>query len=286
MSWMAEALRAIREAGLLGKELKQAQYQIFEVAKGGNGRAADPAQVDGCPPAEAQARLLDIVRQRAPLAKIHTMPALGRWLKQHGMGPLASRVSRLSKGRNISCHPDVALEDDLQRAIAALTCDAEGSHASAATVAHVAQPEAVEVKAVDRCGILGEQDNEQQTSERVKAGTAKESLQKVEAELLEVSGKVLDLLDGDWYNKASIGGKVSYHKTKADCYRCIAGFTDGLDKANAAESARLAYDEASKAAEQGLAATHPIRLGLALTLSVFQYEMLSKPDSEFPDKED
>merc|ERR1712037_351345 len=51
-----------------------------------------------------------------------------------------------------------------------------------------------------------------------------------------------------------------------------------MGKAKAAENARLAYDEAQDVAEKDLAVTHPIRLGLALNYSVFQYEVLSKPD--------
>merc|ERR1712227_1008081 len=61
-------------------------------------------------------------------------------------------------------------------------------------------------------------------------------------------------------------------------YRYIAEFSDGDAKAKAAENARLAYGEAQAVAEKDLAVTHPIRLGLALNFSVFQYEVLSKPD--------
>merc|ERR1711866_19684 len=56
------------------------------------------------------------------------------------------------------------------------------------------------------------------------------------------------------------------------------GFTEGDKKSKAAESARLAYSEASKVVEKGLAVTHPIRLGLALNFSVFQYEVLQHQD--------
>merc|ERR1711871_262568 len=56
------------------------------------------------------------------------------------------------------------------------------------------------------------------------------------------------------------------------------GFSSDDKKTKAAESARVAYDEAQKVAEKDLAVTHPIRLGLALNFSVFQYEVLSKPD--------
>merc|ERR1712217_515137 len=54
--------------------------------------------------------------------------------------------------------------------------------------------------------------------------------------------------------------------------------TDGDAKSKAAENARAAYEEAQKVAEKDLAVTHPIRLGLALNFSVFQYEVLNNPD--------
>merc|ERR1711925_19993 len=79
--------------------------------------------------------------------------------------------------------------------------------------------------------------------------------------------------------KASAGeSKVFYQKMKADYLRYIAEFTDGDSKSKAAENARLAYEEAQKVAEKDLVVTHPIRLGLALNFSVFQYEVLQNPD--------
>merc|ERR1719330_2207711 len=51
-----------------------------------------------------------------------------------------------------------------------------------------------------------------------------------------------------------------------------------MQKKKAADNARLAYEEAQKVAEKDLAVTHPIRLGLALNFSVFQYEVLSNPE--------
>merc|ERR1711988_737483 len=90
---------------------------------------------------------------------------------------------------------------------------------------------------------------------------------------------ILGLLDGSLIPKASGGeSKVFYQKMKADYYRYIAEFTDGDAKTKAANNAKLAYEEAQKVAEKDLAVTHPIRLGLALNFSVFQYEVLSNPD--------
>merc|ERR1712066_637462 len=53
---------------------------------------------------------------------------------------------------------------------------------------------------------------------------------------------------------------------------------EGDKKSTAAEKARQAYEDAKNVADKGLAVTHPIRLGLALNYSVFQYEVLSNPD--------
>jgi 14-3-3 protein epsilon len=108
---------------------------------------------------------------------------------------------------------------------------------------------------------------------------AKEYCSKVEAELSKICDTILGLLDGNLIDKASTGeSKVFYQKMKADYYRYIAEFSDGDKKSKAAESARVAYEDAQKVAEKDLAVTHPIRLGLALNFSVFQYEVLSNPD--------
>merc|ERR1712157_542402 len=87
------------------------------------------------------------------------------------------------------------------------------------------------------------------------------------------------LLDGSLVNQASGGeSKVFYQKMKADYYRYKAEYKSGGDKEKASESARQAYQDAHNVAEKDLAVTHPIRLGLALNYSVFQYEVLGNPD--------
>merc|ERR1712087_750461 len=108
---------------------------------------------------------------------------------------------------------------------------------------------------------------------------AKEYCAKVETELQSICDKILALLDGNLISKASTGeSKVFYQKMKADYYRYIAEFTDGDKKSTASNNAKLAYEEAQKVAEKDLVVTHPIRLGLALNFSVFQYEVLQNPD--------
>merc|ERR1711979_182769 len=86
---------------------------------------------------------------------------------------------------------------------------------------------------------------------------AKEYCTKVETELQKICDTILGLLSANLIKKASNGeSKVFYQKMMADYYRYIAEFTDGDKKAKAAESARLAYEEAAKVAEKDLAVTH------------------------------
>merc|ERR1711988_1851339 len=114
--------------------------------------------------------------------------------------------------------------------------------------------------------------NEQQ------AAYAKEYCGKVEAELQKICDTIIGLLDKNLLGKGSGESTVFYQKMKADYYRYIAEFKNDAEKAAAAESAKKAYEEAQKVAEKDLPVTHPIRLGLALNFSVFQYEVLANPD--------
>merc|ERR1712203_430617 len=125
---------------------------------------------------------------------------------------------------------------------------------------------------------MGEQKEKSKSNEE-NAKYAKEYCTKVEGELDKVCTTILKLLDDKLIKKASNGeSKVFYQKMKADYYRYIAEFTSGDAKAKASSSAEEAYKAAQEVAEKDLAVTHPIRLGLALNFSVFQYEVLGKPD--------
>merc|ERR1711939_29621 len=82
---------------------------------------------------------------------------------------------------------------------------------------------------------------------------AKEYCAKVETELDQICGTILDLLNGNLLDKASSDeSKVFYHKMKADYYRYIAEFKVDTAKKDAAENARKAYEDASQVAGTGL----------------------------------
>merc|ERR1711920_123142 len=126
---------------------------------------------------------------------------------------------------------------------------------------------------------MGVEQKEKSKGNDANAGFAKEYCGKVEGELDKICNTILGLLDANLIPKASNGeSKVFYQKMKADYYRYIAEFTEGDKKSTAANNAKLAYEEAQKVAEKDLVVTHPIRLGLALNFSVFQYEVLQQPD--------
>jgi len=111
------------------------------------------------------------------------------------------------------------------------------------------------------------------------AGWAKEYCKVVEGELDKICNGIIGLLDKSLVTKATTGeSKVFYFKMKGDYFRYIAEYTQGEKKTTSAEAARQAYEDASNIAAKDLAVTHPIRLGLALNFSVFQYEVLQNPD--------
>jgi len=138
----------------------------------------------------------------------------------------------------------------------------------------------------------------QQKEESKAAGTDSEHYKvvveyrkRIEEELKKVCDDVLEVLD-KYLIDDSVGkddpqaeSKVFYLKMKGDYFRYLAEFipqdenATEEEKANSvASKALVAYKDASELAA-GLAPTHPIRLGLALNFSVFQYEINRAADA-------
>jgi len=65
---------------------------------------------------------------------------------------------------------------------------------------------------------------------------------------------------------------------KGDYYRYLAEFSTDDTLAQVSEKSSKAYEEASELAQKELDSTNPIRLGLGLNYSVFNYEILRNPD--------
>ena len=124
--------------------------------------------------------------------------------------------------------------------------------------------------------------------DEIKFATAEQFRKTVVAELKEKCNEVLRLID-DHLIKSTEGqanqdetknteAKVFYLKMKGDYYRYLveieAGGSDERKKLS--QDSKAAYKAAQEESE-GLAKTHPIRLGLALNFSVFHYEIEGDP---------
>jgi 14-3-3 protein epsilon len=102
---------------------------------------------------------------------------------------------------------------------------------------------------------------------------------RIETELTNICAGILRLLDSRLVPAAGAAdSKVFYLKMKGDYHRYLAEFKTGSERKDAAENTLSAYKAAQDIALADLAATHPIRLGLALNFSVFYYEILNSPD--------
>ncbi len=97
------------------------------------------------------------------------------------------------------------------------------------------------------------------------ANFTREYCAKIENELDKICSTILELLNGNLLAKATNDeSKAFYLKMKGDYYRYIAEVKSRFEeKKDATENAQKAYEQAV-ALVTGLAATHPIRLGLAL----------------------
>jgi len=112
-----------------------------------------------------------------------------------------------------------------------------------------------------------------------KAEIIKEYKSKIETELVDICGDILNILNENLIPKASgAEGKVFYYKMMGDYYRYLSEFQVGDVRQSSADNALKAYQDASDAAANDLPPTHPIRLGLALNFSVFHYEIMNSPD--------
>jgi 14-3-3 protein epsilon len=108
---------------------------------------------------------------------------------------------------------------------------------------------------------------------------AKEYRRKVEAELTDICGDILNVLDDHLIkNSNSAESKVFYYKMKGDYHRYLAESTSGETRQQSAAKALEAYKAASGIAQE-LPATNPIRLGLALNFSVFYYEIMNSSEN-------
>ena len=101
---------------------------------------------------------------------------------------------------------------------------------------------------------------------------------KVQKELEDLCNKINATIDSSLLPKATTDeAKVFYHKMKGDYYRYIAENVDGDLKKKYSDLGLASYNAALDAAKS-IDYKSPIKLGLALNLSVFYYEVVANRD--------
>ena len=106
----------------------------------------------------------------------------------------------------------------------------------------------------------------------------KEYKAKVQKELEDLCNKINATIDSSLLPKATTDeAKVFYHKMKGDYYRYIAENIDGDLKKKYSDLGLSSYNAALEASKS-IDYKNPIKLGLALNLSVFYYEVVANRD--------
>jgi hypothetical protein len=101
--------------------------------------------------------------------------------------------------------------------------------------------------------------------------------QVIEEELKKICKNAIESIDSNLLKNATAAeSKVFYLKMKADYNRYMGEVCAGKELEEVSQDALKNYEEAKKAAET-MPATDPVRLGLALNFSVFQYEIRKNP---------
>jgi 14-3-3 protein epsilon len=126
--------------------------------------------------------------------------------------------------------------------------------------------------------LLAYESKESKKSESPYLDYIKEYKNKVQKELEGLCNKINTTIDQNLLPKAETDeAKVFYHKMKGDYDRYIAENVDGDLKKKYADLGLQAYNAALDSAKS-IDYTNPIKLGLALNLSVFYYEVVANKE--------
>lgn len=100
----------------------------------------------------------------------------------------------------------------------------------------------------------------------------------IEKELTELCYELIDLIDKRLLPLSKFPiNEIYFKKMRGDYHRYLAEFMVEEDCSSIIESCEKSYLEADKLAKNNIPPTHPLRLGLQLNMSVFEYEVLQRP---------
>jgi 14-3-3 protein epsilon len=98
---------------------------------------------------------------------------------------------------------------------------------------------------------------------------------RIEGEMSDMCNQIVKLIDEKLFPKTSdVESQVFYHKMKGDYFRYLSEVVKDAELKVSSERALVAYKEALERSAT-LNAAHPIKLGLVLNFSVFNYEIMS-----------
>ena len=139
--WLAAAFRAMRRAGLQGRQLRAAQWQALEVSRGHSGSESEERDADTGVVAVSD-------KLGRPVRSAGHAQAL---LHRAGHKALARRLSREARGRNVIAHPDVTLPRDVAEALQ--TGVVFGTSEGESSTQDASKPEVVEVTEDEYYGV-------------------------------------------------------------------------------------------------------------------------------------
>lgn len=100
----------------------------------------------------------------------------------------------------------------------------------------------------------------------------------IEGELSSLCYELIKLIDEKLLPISNkFENQIYFKKMRGDYYRYLAEFMTEEDCSNIIENCEKSYYEAEKLAETHLQPTHPLKLGLMLNISVFEYEVAQRP---------
>ncbi len=103
-------------------------------------------------------------------------------------------------------------------------------------------------------------------------------------EIKDICNQIQMILDNNLIpncNKEDFESKVFYFKLKGDYHRYLAEISSDEEYENSCLNADKSYKTAYEISEKELPIYSPIRLGLALNFSVFNYELMGKQEDGF-----
>ncbi|CDW72587.1 14-3-3 zeta [Stylonychia lemnae] len=99
--------------------------------------------------------------------------------------------------------------------------------------------------------------------------------QKIQDEIDNIANEILGIIDEKLIPQVEDDQEalVLYSKMKGDYYRYMAEYAKGEKKIDLVEKSKIAYEQGTQQAEK-LKPTNPVRLGLALSNSIFNHEII------------